>query len=224
MPHTERCFNLVDWQVDPVLNRLTIDNKAFDLEPRVMQVLICLYNHSEEPVSKDDLLDEVWHGISITDDAIYCSISKLRKIFRQVDECRSPQLKTISRQGYMLSMSPAYQVSPIGFDLNQNENENGNGLDQYGQKFGRRHDDHVSASEAKSNGKIGIEHKSTKSPKKIKRLALSSELKPIKLKFYINTQKVGEYPKSKKSRKKLKVLLLLLLLVLFMQSLYIVFM
>ncbi len=220
MPHTERCFNLVDWQVDPVLNRLTIDSKAFDLEPRVMQVLICLYNHSEEPVSKDDLLDEVWHGISISDDAIYCSISKLRKIFRQVDEYRSPQLKTISRQGYMLSLNPAYKVLQNGFDLNQKKN----GPYQHEQPFGRRHDDHESASEAKSNGKIGIDHKSTKSPKKIKRLAMSSELKPIRLKFYVDTQKVGEHPRSPKGRKKLKVLLLLLLLVLLLQSLYIAIM
>lgn len=216
MPNTERCFNLVDWRVDPALNRLSIDDQDFELEPRVMKVLVCLYKHAEELVSKDEMVGEVWHGVSITDDAIYCSISKLRKTFRQVDEYRSPQLKTIARQGYMLSLTPAYQVLQNGFDLNQKEN----GLCD-GQAFGRRHDDKVSEPVSKANGNVGRQQKSSQSLKKPKRLAIPSELKPIKLKFYLDARKTEERPKTQTSQKTLKVLLLFLLLVLFVQSIYI---
>lgn len=159
MPNTERCFNLVDWQVDPALNRLTIDNQSYDLEPRVMQVLVCLYEHAEELVSKDDLLGEVWHGVSITDDAIYCSISKLRKTFRQVEEHRSPQLKTITRQGYMLCLEPAYSIL-------QGDNELRNKPNGHFQ-YGRRHDDRVPVSHNGTNGHSFPVSDETKSQKKL---------------------------------------------------------
>lgn len=211
MPHTEQCFNLVDWQVDPALNRVLIDNQFFDLEPRVMQVLVCLYNHAGELVTKDDLLDEVWHGVSITDDAIYCSISKLRKTFRQVEEHRSPQLKTIPRQGYMLSLSPAYQILQNGFDKN-------------GHQYGRRHDDKLAEQSCSMNGEEHSAFKLTQPLKKTKRLAKHSELKPVKLKLFVDAQKTKELPETRGAKKKLKLVLLILLSVLFLQSLYIAFM
>ena len=220
MLHTERCFNLVDWQVDPALNRLMIDEQTFELEPRVMQVLVCLYDHAEELVSKDDLLDEVWHGVSITDDAIYCSISKLRKTFRQVEEHRSPQLKTITRQGYMLSLSPAYQVLTNGFNLNQNISR----PNQNGFQFGRRHDDKVVTPSGNTNGANQPVQKNNHRVKKAKRLAKSSELKPIKLKFFVDTQKIDEQLGTRQAKYKLKIVMLVLWLVLLLQSLYIVFM
>ena len=211
MPHTDRSFNLVDWQVEPALNRVSIDNKAFELEPRVMQVLVCLHNHAEELVSKDDLLDEVWHGVSITDDAIYCSISKLRKTFRQVEEHRSPQLKTIPRQGYLLSLSPAYQILKNGFDKN-------------GCQYGRRHDDQLEEQFCSMNGEEHSAFKLTHSLKKTKRLAKHSELKPVKLKFFVDAQKTEELPEARSAKKKLRLVLLILLSLLLLQSLYIAFM
>lgn len=215
MPHTERCFNLVDWQVDPALNRLTIDNQSYDLEPRVMQVLVCLYEHAEELVSKDDLLGEVWHGVSITDDAIYCSISKLRKTFRQVEEHRSPQLKTITRQGYMLCLEPAYCI--LQGDNEFRHKSNGHF------KYGRRHDDRIATSENGTNGQSFPTLDDTKSQKKTKRLASPAELKTINLRIFVDKQKAGDYQDTVNKHKKLKLVLLILLSVLLLQSIIIVF-
>lgn len=203
MPHTERCFNLVDWQVDPALNRLTIDNQSYDLEPRVMQVLVCLYEHAEELVSKDDLLGEVWHGVSITDDAIYCSISKLRKTFRQVEEHRSPQLKTITRQGYMLCLEPAYSIL-------QGDNELRNKSNGHFQ-YGRRHDDRAPISHNGTNGHSFSISDEIKSEKKAKRLASPAELKTINLRIFVDKQKAGDYQDTVNKHKKLKLVLLILL-------------
>lgn len=215
MPHTERCFNLVDWQVDPALNRLTIDNQSYDLEPRVMQVLVCLYEHAEELVSKDDLLGEVWHGVSITDDAIYCSISKLRKTFRQAEEHRSPQLKTITRQGYMLCLEPAYSIL-------QGDNELRNKSNGHFQ-YGRRHDDRAPIPNNGTNGHSFSSPDDIKSQKKAKRLASPAELKTINLRIFVDKQKAGDYQNTVNKHKKLKVVLLILLSVLLVQSIIIVF-
>lgn len=215
MPRTEKCFNLVDWQVDPALNRLSIDNQSYDLEPRVMQVLVCLYEHAEELVSKDDLLGEVWHGVSITDDAIYCSISKLRKTFRQVEEHRSPQLKTITRQGYMLCLEPAYSILQGDNELRNKSNGHFH--------YGRRHDDRAPISDNGTNGQSFPTLDDTKSQKKTKRLASPAELKTINLRIFVDKQKAGDYQDTVNKHKKLKVVLLILLSVLLLQSIIIVF-
>ncbi len=219
MPHTSRCFNLVDWQVDPALNRLIIDEQTYELEPRVMQVLVCLYDHAEELVSKDDLLGEVWHGVSITDDAIYCSISKLRKTFRQVEEHRSPQLKTITRQGYMLCLNPAYRI------IQEERQAKGdfNGRHQSGRKYGRRHYDKLQSSEGNANGySFNTTHKSDQT-KKAKRLATASELKPVNLQIFVAKKNDGYHQETVSQHKKLKLVLFILLSILLLQSIFILY-
>ncbi|MBD3654669.1 winged helix-turn-helix domain-containing protein [Kangiella sp.] len=219
MPHTSRCFNLVDWQVDPALNRLMIDEQTFELEPRVMQVLVCLYDHAEELVSKDDLLGEVWHGVSITDDAIYCSISKLRKTFRQVEEHRSPQLKTITRQGYMLCLNPVYRV------LHDKVKAKGhiNGGHQSEPTYGRRHDDRQLTTEISANGyAFNTAHKSEMT-KDAKRLATASELKPVNLQIFVAKKNDGYHQEAVSQHKKLKLVLFILLSILLLQTIFIVY-
>lgn len=212
-------FTLVDWQVEPALNRLMIDEQIFELEPRVMQVLLCLYDHAEEVVSKDDLLGEVWHGVSITDDAIYCSISKLRKTFRQVEEHRSPQLKTITRQGYILCLNPAYRIVQDEVQAQGDINSR----HQSGRQCGRRHYDKVQASEGSANGySFYTSHKSALT-KKAKRLATASELKPVKLQIFIAKQKDGHHQQTTTQHKTLKLVLFILLSILLLQTIFILY-
>lgn len=217
MSHTSRCFKLVDWQVDPALNRLMIDEQTFELEPRVMQVLLCLYDHAEELVSKDDLLSEVWHGVSITDDAIYCSISKLRKTFRRVEEHRSPQLKTITRQGYMLCLNPAYRI------LQEEAKANINGGHQSEGVYGRRHDDRQLTSETSANGYSFNTTQKSKRTKKAKRLATASELKPANLQILVAKKNDGYHQEAVSQHKKLKLVLFILLSILLLQTIFIVY-
>ena len=210
--HLSQGFKLVDWQVNPELNQLTIDERVFELEPKVMQVLICLNDHAGELVTKEMLFEEVWNGVSISDDAIYCSIAKLRKTFRQAAENRSPTLKTITRQGYMLCNSPAYQILKPQSFINH----------------GRRHDDKVPIAREKTSEGEELNHSKPESPatsaKKQKRVVRNSELKLLNLTFYVDEQKVSHHTENHRNRnKRLKVLLLILLLVILVQASVILF-
>jgi TolB-like protein/DNA-binding winged helix-turn-helix (wHTH) protein/Flp pilus assembly protein TadD len=96
----ENDFRVGAWLVEPQLNRLSTNGKAVHLEPKVMQVLICLAE-SGAVVSKDKLMRAVWADAFVTEDVLTRSISELRKAF--ADDARNPQyIQTIPKSGYRL--------------------------------------------------------------------------------------------------------------------------
>lgn len=234
-------FTLVDWQVQPAINRLAIDEHIFELEPKVMQVLLCLYRHDGELVTKDTLLDEVWQGVSISDDAIYCSISKIRKAFRQVDENRSPQLKTINRRGYMLSTPPPYPIINGESQSNQSEGATTDSVAlherRHNYKHGRRQKDQVvhhnqkntqQLSAAIVSGYNGAQAKeqtlNPKAGKERKRVAISSELKVLSLEVFVGEKKSDQQNNNEKKRIiRQEILLLMLLIVVLAQAVFMLF-
>jgi TolB-like protein/Tfp pilus assembly protein PilF len=66
-----------------------------------MGVLVCLAQHAGNPVSKDELLQEVWPDTFVTEDALKRCISELRRVLE--DDARQPQvIETIPKRGYRL--------------------------------------------------------------------------------------------------------------------------
>lgn len=102
-------FRLGEWTVEPRLNRLSTDGRAVHLEPKVMQVLVCLAE-SGAVVSKEKLMSTVWAATFVTEDVLTRSISELRKAF--ADDARNPQyIQTIPKNGYRL-LVPVSAVAP----------------------------------------------------------------------------------------------------------------
>lgn len=66
-----------------------------------MEVLLCLSRHPGEPVTKDQLLQEVWRNTFVTDDVLKRSISELRRVFED-DARESKTIETIPKRGYRL--------------------------------------------------------------------------------------------------------------------------
>ena len=96
----ERDFRLGAWLVEPNLNRLSANGKTVHLEPKVMQVLVCLAE-TGAVVSKEKLMTTVWADTFVTEDVLTRSISELRKAFS--DDARNPQyIETIPKNGYRL--------------------------------------------------------------------------------------------------------------------------
>jgi DNA-binding winged helix-turn-helix (wHTH) protein/TolB-like protein len=96
-------FRLGTWLVTPKLNSLSSADKTVRLEPKVMQVLVCLANTAQtgDLVSKETLMRTVWADTFVTDDVLIRCISELRKIF--ADDPRSPRyIQTIPKGGYRL--------------------------------------------------------------------------------------------------------------------------
>ncbi len=96
---TEASFVVGEWTVESSRNVIARHGNEVHLEPRVMDLLVCLVRRAGRVVSKDELVAEVWEGRYVTDDVLTVSVYALRKALG--DEARQPRyLETIPRRGY----------------------------------------------------------------------------------------------------------------------------
>lgn len=96
-------FWVGDWFVEPMLNRVRREGEEEEvqLEPKVMEVLLCLADRPGKTVTKKQFKDEVWTDTVVTDDVLSRCISELRKVFG--DDSRDPSyIETIRKTGYRL--------------------------------------------------------------------------------------------------------------------------
>jgi TolB-like protein/DNA-binding winged helix-turn-helix (wHTH) protein len=92
------------WLVQPSLNTVSQGGKTFHIEPKVMEVLVCLARHAGETLSKQTLLQAVWSDTFVTDDVLTRAISELRRVLED-DARESRFIQTISKRGYRLVAS-----------------------------------------------------------------------------------------------------------------------
>jgi adenylate cyclase len=94
-------FRMGAWLVQPSLDAVTRAGATTHLEPKVMEVLVCLAQHPGALLSKEKLLQTVWPETFVTDDVLTRCISELRRVFE--DDAREPKIiQTIPKRGYRL--------------------------------------------------------------------------------------------------------------------------
>jgi TolB-like protein/DNA-binding winged helix-turn-helix (wHTH) protein len=94
-------FQIGAWRVEPGLNTVSNNGTTAHLEPKVMEVLLCLAAQPGDPVSKEHLLRTVWPDTFVSDDVLTRSISELRRVFAD-DAKDSRFIQTIPKRGYRL--------------------------------------------------------------------------------------------------------------------------
>ena len=94
-------FRINDWLIQPQINSVAKDGKTWHLEPKVMQVLQHLASRPNEVLSKDRLLEAVWHNTFVGDDVLVRCISEIRYVFGD-DPKSSRVIQTIPKGGYRL--------------------------------------------------------------------------------------------------------------------------
>ncbi len=104
-----RGFRVGDWDVHPLQGVIGQGSHRVHVEPKVMDVLVCLARHPGEVVTREMLLDDVWKGVVVTDDVVTRCISELRTVLRDTGRDRR-FIRTIPKRGYSL-MVP---VEPLG--------------------------------------------------------------------------------------------------------------
>ncbi|MGA0557518.1 winged helix-turn-helix domain-containing protein [Larkinella sp. VNQ87] len=80
------------------------DGVRHKLEPKIIDVLHYLALHQGELVSKDELLQQVWPDVVVSDDTLHQIISKIRRLTSE----RFPgliQIETVKKRGYRLVSS-----------------------------------------------------------------------------------------------------------------------
>ena len=105
-------FTLGEWLVQPQLNRLSRAGGAdVQLEPKMMDVLVCLARSRGDVVSREALIDAVWPEVFISESVLTRAIAGLRRALG--DDARRPRfIETIAKRGYRL-IGPAAPVPVV---------------------------------------------------------------------------------------------------------------
>jgi transcriptional activator of cad operon len=95
-----------DWRLDPQTGQLARGGQVERLEARTLRLLQYLANRPGETVSVEELLDNVWAGVVVTQDSVYQAVTALRRLLG--DDAKNPRyIATVPRLGYRL-------VAPVG--------------------------------------------------------------------------------------------------------------
>ena len=95
-------FRLGPWKVEPLRGAVTgPQGGAQHLEPKVMDVFVCLAEHASELVSREELQEVVWHGHAVTDEPLTRAIGELRRAL-QDDRGDPKYIETVPKRGYRL--------------------------------------------------------------------------------------------------------------------------
>ncbi len=103
-------FKLADWSVEPSSCLIERDGNTVHLEPKVMDLLVFLASQPNQVHSRDELLEAVWSGVIVSDEALTNAIIKLRKAFG--DSAKNPEfIETLPKRGYRL-IAPLEILNP----------------------------------------------------------------------------------------------------------------
>ncbi len=110
----QQSFYLDDWFIEPAQCCIVREEESVHLEPKVMDLLVAFVQSPDHVHSRDELLETVWSGMVVSDEALTNAIIKLRKALQ--DSARNPRyIETLPKRGYRL-VAPVRPVDEKGAD------------------------------------------------------------------------------------------------------------
>ena len=104
-------LRIADLRVDPTLDEICKDGRTIKLEPKAMQLLMCLAERAGEVVSVEELLDQVWKDVVVSQDSVYAAVAALRRTLG--DDPKSPRyIANVVRRGYRIIAPVSPWVEP----------------------------------------------------------------------------------------------------------------
>lgn len=106
-------FRIGECLIEPRQNRIVRGEIEVRIEPRVMDVLVCLAERAGEVVSRETLNEKVWGKVIVTDQALTNCVSELRHHLGD-DRSSTRVIETIPKRGYRLTVpvQPAHVETP----------------------------------------------------------------------------------------------------------------
>lgn len=95
-------FQINDWVLSVDENKLYRQDREVSVEPRLINLLHFLAEHSGQVYCRDELIRYVWDGAIVTDQVVTQSVFELRKILRDGREENLHYVGTVPKRGYKL--------------------------------------------------------------------------------------------------------------------------
>jgi DNA-binding winged helix-turn-helix (wHTH) protein len=104
-------FRFDDFELDLDTVELRVRGQRQPIEPQVFEVLAVLVQHRDRMVSKEELLDAVWHHRFVTDSAV---TSRIKSARRAIGDDGSAQrlIRTVHGRGYQFVGAVEETVKP----------------------------------------------------------------------------------------------------------------
>src|SRR5437763_313533 len=107
-PMAGASFRFGPFVADRTGYRVLRGDRAVDVTPKLLDLLFHLLDHAGDLVTKEALLDALWPGANVTENALAQAVSELRQALG--DDAASPRfIKTIARRGYRF-IAPVEQM------------------------------------------------------------------------------------------------------------------
>jgi DNA-binding winged helix-turn-helix (wHTH) protein/tetratricopeptide (TPR) repeat protein len=97
-------------ELDEARRALSAHGREIRLQPRVFDLLCYLVRHRERVVSKDELLDALWPGTIVVDNALQRVVSLARGALAEVG--LSEAVRTYARHGYRFCLDDCAESAP----------------------------------------------------------------------------------------------------------------
>ena len=95
-------FLLGPWKIEPLRGGVSGPNgENYHLEPKVMDVFVCLAERANELVTRNQLLDIVWSESTGSDEQLTRAIGELRRVLHD-DPSDPTYIETVPKRGYRL--------------------------------------------------------------------------------------------------------------------------
>ena len=92
-------WQIANYQFCEQQQTLSSSSETLQLEPMMVELLAYFCRHPNEIISVDQLIDQVWQGRVVTDNAVSRLITQLRRAF--ADDARQPKfIATFPKKGY----------------------------------------------------------------------------------------------------------------------------
>jgi DNA-binding winged helix-turn-helix (wHTH) protein/tetratricopeptide (TPR) repeat protein len=91
-------FEFGPFRLDEPGRALWLADREVPLQPRVFDLLVFLIRNRERVVSKDELLDTLWPGVTVTDNSLQRAVSSLRSALREGG--LEDVIRNFARNGY----------------------------------------------------------------------------------------------------------------------------
>lgn len=109
--------SLGDFIIDLEQGLLFLNGEETSVEPKVMELLLYLYDCRGRYVTVDELHKHVWADRVVTDTAVRGTVKKLRVILRDDDLTNPKYIKSVAKRGYKLvcdtNILDSSTVSPV---------------------------------------------------------------------------------------------------------------
>jgi len=129
-PAKSSAFLFDDIRVEPATFRVFKAGQAIQLEPKALRLLLFLIENRDRAVGKEEILNTVWNGTYVTENALTREIGKLRKLLG--DDPKAPKyIETVHTLGYRFiadlddassEETPVKAQAPQGETANSREN------------------------------------------------------------------------------------------------------